>query len=105
MALRKITGQDDITFKDYKLGRFDKVEDNLASIQIIDVNEYFTKFYNALKEDAATVIAARAKAYELYPGEEKEQVDKRNKYITDNKAKNFVKSTDVRRSLYYALKS
>ncbi len=105
MALRKITGQDDITFKDYKLGRFDKVEDNLASIQIIDVNEYFTKFYNALKEDAATVIAARTKAYELYPGDEKEQVDKRNKYITDNKAKNFVKSTDVRRSLYYTLKN
>jgi hypothetical protein len=52
-ALRKITGDDDITFKEYKLGRYETVKENLSKISYFDYNEVIDEFEAALKADAA----------------------------------------------------
>jgi hypothetical protein len=50
-ALRKITGDDKITFKEYKLNRYETVKQNLANIPYFDYNEVIDQFVNALKTD------------------------------------------------------
>ncbi len=105
MALKEITGNENITFKDYKLGRFDYVAQHLSDIQQINVNEYFNKFYNALKTDATAVIKARKEAIEKYPEGTDNYVNNRNQYVINTKAKNFDNSVGVRRELYYAMKN
>ncbi len=105
MALKTITGISDITFKKYKEMRFKEVENNLESIQYIDVNEMFNKFYEALKKDAEIVRLKQEEAYKLYPGNTKEDQDKRNKLINDSKVKYFANSTAVRKEIYYTIKN
>ena len=80
-----------------------KVKDNLKYIQIINVNEYFDKLYKAMKEDAETVKQAEIKAKTDYPGESDNDVKKRNEIIAN--ARQFTKSTEVRRELYFELKN
>ena len=104
MALQEITGDKDITFKKYRMQRFDKVKNNLQYIQVIDVNDYFVKFYKALHEDAINVANKKKEALEKYPGDTKDAIDKRNKYINDSKVKSFAKSSAVRQDLYFELK-
>lgn len=52
-ALRKITGDDTITWKEYKLNRYDTVKRNLYQIPYFDSNEVIKQFEAALKEDSA----------------------------------------------------
>ena len=101
MALKKITGKD--SFKDYKMMRFDDVKNNLKNIQVINVNEYFEKFYKALKADAAYVKKVEEEAFEKYPSDSESDVNNRNKLISAARA--FKESTAVRKELYYALKN
>ncbi len=105
MALRTITNNDTITFKEYRKQRFNKVKANLTAIQQIKVNEYFTKFYNALHEDAIAVIEKRQEAEEKYSGNTEQAINNRNKYIIDSKVKNFAKSSAVRQDLYFTIKN
>ena len=51
-ALRKITGQDDITWKSYKLGRYDEVKENLDKIPYFNADEVITQFKKAFEQDA-----------------------------------------------------
>ncbi len=104
MALRTITKDNNITFESYRKMRFDNVEKNLANIQYINVNEYYTKFLNALREDAKKVKEAKDKALELYPDGTEDAINKRNTYVNNSKVKNFDKSSAVRKDLYYAIK-
>ena len=105
MALRTITGKEDITFKSYRQGRFNNVKTNLRNIQNIGVNDYFDKFYNALHEDAQAVIAKRKEAEAQFPGDSKDAIDKRNQLVNNSKVKNFAKSSAVRLDLYFAIKN
>ena len=105
MALQTITKDKDMTFKKYRQNRFGYVEDNLENIQIIDVNEYFDKFYKALKEDAKAVKEAQEEALRRFPGNTKEDIDKRNNYINSTRVKYFEKSSAVRDELYFAMKN
>ena len=51
-ALRKITGQDDITWKSYKLGRYDEVKENLDKIPYFNADEVVAQFKKAFEQDA-----------------------------------------------------
>ena len=53
-ALRKITGNPNITWKEYKLGRYNTVQQNLSKIPYFNYNEVIEQFKQALKTDAAT---------------------------------------------------
>ena len=52
VALRKITGDDTMTWKKYKLSRYEKVEKNLNQIKYYDLEELLTLYETALKNDA-----------------------------------------------------
>ena len=56
-----------------------------------------------MKEDAETVKQAEIKAKTDYPGESDNDVKKRNEIIAN--ARQFAKSTEVRRELYFELKN
>ena len=104
MAIREITGDDDMDFEKYKKMRFNEVKQNLTNIQIINVNQAYLDFYNALKEDAANVKKAEEDAWEKYPNANDQwSTNKRNEMIS--KARQYPKSSEVRRKLYYALKN
>ncbi len=105
MALQTITGNNNITFKVYRQQRFNEVKTNLAYIQQINVNDYFIRFYNALREDAKAVITKRQEAEEKYPVDSDNYVANRNNYIINSKVKNFNNSTVVRQDLYYTIKN
>ncbi len=98
MALKTITGNENITMKSYKMSRFNEVKDHLEDIQEIDVNEAFLDFYKALKEDAAYVIKEEERAKREFPNNQTKQ----NEIISNARA--FSKSTEVRRKLFYTLK-
>lgn len=51
-ALRQITGKDDITWKDYKLGRFQRVEENLDQVPYFDAETVIQQFREAMEQDA-----------------------------------------------------
>lgn len=51
-ALRKITGNPNITWKEYKLGRFKAVEDNLDNIPYFDTQSVIDQFKAAFEKDA-----------------------------------------------------
>ena len=51
-ALRQITGKDDITWKDYKLDRFQRVEENLDQIPYFDAETVIQQFREAMEQDA-----------------------------------------------------
>ncbi len=103
MALRKITNNNEMTFESYKHMRFAETEKKLSFVQHINVNKVYKDFLEALKQDAAYVKEAEQKAQELYPGDEKANVDKRNSMISE--ARKFKNSTEVRRQAYYAIKN
>ncbi len=102
MALKKITNYD--SFDDYKKARFEEVENNLEKInKVVDIDELYVEFYNALLEDAKTARNAREEAYKQYPNDDDTSVSRRNSIIA--KGKEFAKSTAVRKKIYYALKN
>lgn len=51
-ALRKITGDPRITWKDYKLGRFQRVKENLDKIPYFDPEAVIQQFMEAFQRDA-----------------------------------------------------
>lgn len=51
-ALRKITGDPDITWEKYKLSRFQSVEDNLHRIPYFDTESVIEQFKEAFEKDA-----------------------------------------------------
>lgn len=51
-ALRQITGKEDITWKDYKLGRFQAVEEKLDQIPYFDAERVILQFLEAMELDA-----------------------------------------------------
>lgn len=51
-ALRKITGDSDITWKKYKLDRFDIVKKNLDRIPYFDAETVIEQFQTAFEKDA-----------------------------------------------------
>lgn len=51
-ALRKITKDDTITWRTYKLGRYDYVKENLSRIPYFDANEVIEAYKQALEKDA-----------------------------------------------------
>lgn len=53
-ALRKITGDPDITWKEYKLGRYRSVEEKLDQIPYFDAETVIGQFKAAFEEDAAS---------------------------------------------------
>lgn len=53
-ALRKITGDPDITWKEYKLGRYRSVEEKLDQIPYFDAETVISQFKKAFEEDAAS---------------------------------------------------
>ena len=103
MALRKITGNENMTFESYKHMRFAETEKKLSSVQYINIDEVYKSFLDALRKDAAYVKEVEQKAEEQYPGDEKANVDKRNSMISE--ARKFKNSTEVRRQAYYAIKN
>ncbi len=103
MALQRITNDTSMTFEKYKKMRFSEVENHLQDIQIIDVDQIFNEFYEALKKDAEYVIAQEKLAWEKYPGNSDAEKNERNKIISA--ARQFKESANVRRKVYYALKN
>lgn len=53
-VLQEITGQANITWKDYKLGRYKEVESKLNQITYFDTNEVIEQFKQAFIEDGNT---------------------------------------------------
>ena len=53
-ALRKVTGDPDITWKEYKLGRYRAVEEKLDQIPYFDAETVIGQFKAAFEEDAAS---------------------------------------------------
>lgn len=51
-ALRQITGDDNITWEEYKLRRFKKVEENLDNVKYFDVQDVIQQFKEAFEKDA-----------------------------------------------------
>ncbi len=102
MALRTITGDENMTYEIYKHQRFAKVEENLESIQFINVDQIYQRFIEALKEDANYVIQIEQEAYAKYPGEDQSSIDARNKMISN--ARQYKNSTEIRREVFYTLK-
>ena len=51
-ALRQITGDDNITWEEYKYRRFKNVEDNLGNIKYFDVQTVINQFKTAFEKDA-----------------------------------------------------
>ena len=51
-AIIKITGDDTMTWKKYKLSRYDNVAKNLNNITFFDIGELLTLYENAMKSDA-----------------------------------------------------
>ena len=51
-ALRKITGDSDITWRSYKMGRYETVEENLENIPYFDADEVIEQFKEAFAKDA-----------------------------------------------------
>ena len=51
-ALRQITGREDITWKDYKLGRFQQVADSLDRVAWFDTEAVIGQFQAAFQRDA-----------------------------------------------------
>lgn len=51
-ALRIATGDEDITWKEYKLGRFENVKNNLDNIPYFDANEVINLYEKALIKDS-----------------------------------------------------
>lgn len=51
-ALRKITGDPDITWRSYKMGRYETVQDNLDNIPYFDPDEVVEQFKEAFAKDA-----------------------------------------------------
>ncbi len=51
-AIRKITGDDTMTWKKYKMSRYKTVEENLSKIKYFDYKELTDYFETALKNDA-----------------------------------------------------
>ena len=78
-------------------------KNHLQDIQIIDVDQIFNEFYEALKKDAEYVIAQEKLAWEKYPGNSDAEKNERNKIISA--ARQFKESANVRRKVYYALKN
>lgn len=52
-AIRKITGDNDMTWKKYKMSRYENVEKNLSKIKYFDTDEIMDLYETALKKDAA----------------------------------------------------
>ena len=51
-ALRKVTGDNSITWKEYKLNRYAQVEENLSKIPYFDTNLVIEAYKEALEKDA-----------------------------------------------------
>ncbi len=108
MALRAITKDPTMTYETYKKNRFKEVEEHLADIQVINVNDMFTKFYEALKKDAQAVKEAEEKAYQQYPDSSDPKVQAANVTARNNmisSARQYPASTAVRREIYYTMKN
>ena len=103
MALRRILGDETATFKSYKLGRFEEVAKNIQYVQYIDINETYNKILNALKTDAAFVIAEEKRAWETYPVEDDTSKTNRNNIISSARA--YKNREDVRKNIFYTLKN
>lgn len=56
-ALRKITNDPNITYKDYKLARFEEVKNNLSSVSFFNVDDVINAYVKAMKEDAKATDA------------------------------------------------
>lgn len=54
-ALRKITGNSTITWKEYKLNRYKEIESKLDSIKYFNAEDAIDAYYEALKEDAQVI--------------------------------------------------
>ena len=82
MALKRITNQN--SYKDYKMMRFNETKANLEKVNnLVNINEMFNDFYNALKQDAA--------------------LGNTNKAVGRSPVK--VNSADVRKKYFYILKN
>ncbi len=82
MALKKITNQN--SYKDYKMMRFNETKANLEKVNnLVNINEMFNDFYNALKQDAT--------------------LGNTNKAVGKSQVK--VNSADVRKKYFYILKN
>ena len=103
MALRTITNNESMTFKQYKNNRFEEVEKDLKYIQYIDVNEVYNRFITALREDAEYVKEVEEDAKKRYPTDNDSDVKNRNNMIS--KARAFEKSTALRKEIYYTIKN
>ncbi len=103
MALQDITNDPNMTFETYKHMRFAEVENRLEDIQIIDVNTTFTRFYEALKEDAKYVQQVEEQAWSQYPSDSDEDTKKRNNLISN--AREYKNSTALRKEIFYTLKN
>ncbi len=87
MALQKITGNDNITFKQYRMERFKKAEEALAYVKYINANEFVEKMYQAFQSDAEAIINAEANGSQ------------------NNNVYNLPNSSQVKMDAYYALKN
>ena len=67
-ALQQITGREDITWRDYKLERFQAVADNLDRLTLLDAGEVVERFLEAFRQDArnGTRTQAMGVKRELY---------------------------------------
>ncbi len=61
-ALRQITGNGDITWRDYKLGRFQRVADNLERIPWFEAETVIQRFQEAFRRDAQNGTRGEAMA-------------------------------------------
>ncbi len=109
MAIQTITNDPNMTIDLYKKNRFLEVENNLTHIQYIDVLDYYQKFLEALHEDAKTVKETKDLAWKQYPDvPDDEEMNKNNTTKRNNmimNARQLVKSTNIRKELYYELKN
>lgn len=66
-ALQKITGNPNITWKEYKLSRFKAVEDNLDRIPYFDAETVIEQFQAAFEKDAQNGTRGFQFAQQIYP--------------------------------------
>ncbi len=89
MALRRITGNNNMTFRQYRLDRFKQAESKLANVKFIDANEFVKNMYLAFKQDAKNIMEA----------------EKSGNNNSINNAAQLPNSSKVKMDAYYALKN
>ena len=108
MALKTISKNKYQSFDEYKIDRFKYVEEHLQYInQIIDVDAYVQKFYDALVEDGDNMKTQVENTIKNGTAAKTEQACINDYWCVRAlaTAKGLPKSTEVRQELYYALKT